>query len=885
MAGVALVAHQSNGIHPQDPSSSSSSLLHIAQYEKILSLRDELVAGRHPRLKLQDTFTLNEAPNGFYQSAPTNTPQLPEKIAPHASAVSLNHNIPHNSLTAYPAPTQSQLPKTAPTRQRFTAGTSSGLDPIFLEKSDVVIRAEIKLERERIEKALEEQHHTKKVGIRQKVSEQDALPDFDVTEVFFQAQDVVKPAAARETNLTDGNDSSADSVDNNSYYSSLNDSTTAETDDRSRMAGTKPCRYYFNGNCKKGDACTFSHDQAFKQKLQGAAPLTVDVDNHDSDAYPRHERAPYGSYKKSSRQVKANLQLDTREPGELIEDPPYSPADIPTQAEKLRPYQADSSREHYQNPPRGGIEESSRSLRQSSPKGRYNNFSGKRGGRHSPSHEGTVVRNHITSPVAPQPARVSPLAVSKVPQVERIRHGDNGESHSRNSRRPASGRQTPVSAQPINSKKRRREIGSGDLTRNVAPRRQAESPAPYIKSEPMSPQPFNSNPPRAQAESRVHLDLEAPPYRQGERIVYQPVRVDRSYVEGSDLRRVSSPSVRRVFSGSDSQYEIRGEPALRRVVSTRHIGRPGSPQQDLYYNSPVQPSPTIRAIPQYVQSEIESPSFYRSSVHPQSATYARSERQPSPDTKELRTVPYSPIEQERESGMMGPPQRRIVMDKYGNRYYEGPIPPERRPSVVPESRYANDFATPIQHPGSRASVRPETARVLPDGRYVQRIASPEPSPRYIEYHAPPPRQHEIITRQPIYDQDDGYRSRNEVVRLVQYPQGSVVEERYEPAPRTRMQSVRPMEIQYEVPPERQRYSTAAPESHRLVDLRRETRPPPPQYIREVSVRGDDRYSQPEYIEAKPRYQYVEAPRSGGPVSRDMDLDEDRDVDRRPLQRL
>ena len=59
---------------------------------------------------------------------------------------------------------------------------SSALDPIYLVESDDLIQAKMKLERQRPERALEEQVQQRRLGTRQRNSDQQALPDFDVNE-------------------------------------------------------------------------------------------------------------------------------------------------------------------------------------------------------------------------------------------------------------------------------------------------------------------------------------------------------------------------------------------------------------------------------------------------------------------------------------------------------------------------------------------------------------------------------------------------------------------------------------------------------------------------------------------------------------------------------
>ena len=912
---------QTNGVEK-----SSSELPEVVELQKILELHDAIFAGTHPRLKLSSKaaskVTAQELPY-----PPKSTAQLTNGVA------TTSHPVPPREST-YNKSTSSSNPSTNLLSVKTSnAGQhppppikSSGLDPIFLEKSEDLIRAEMRLERQRIERTLEEQVQQKKLGSRQRISDQEALPDFDVSEVLFQAQELVKPIAAVENNGANGTASSSDSIDDNTFYSSqINESTTDEADDRPKRRKNRPCKYFFGGGCKKGDRCNQSHDPAFRQKLQGDPLLTMDIDspNYSRDPDPRAKRravaeSGHDKNRRSSFELERGLENEnqmygsgpgqsptfsrdrpyhhSRDSGEVTEEPTYVPDQIQDNRpdhQSLRNRQEDVLLER---------EYSQQAL--GSPNDRFHpGAASKRNGRASPaSRDVRIVRNHITSPVAPQPARVSPLAVAKVPRIDQLRRGEQESYSPYSPRLPGSGQQSPVIvSQPSYSRKRRREMDLADNARNVTARRDLDSPAPYIKDEPISPPPFSHYPrhqdSRNEQVSRQPLVIESTPPHLRERVVYQRRHLDPSLVRVSDTQRALTPVVRRVVSRAGHHYEVQDEPEVRQVFSARRPRRVISPQQDLGHYSAPHTQPVRAASHSYVvQPEIDNYHLYRASVQPRAVTYSRiSPPRKSSLSPEIRTVQYLPPE--REPAPMGPPLRRIVVDQHGNRFYEAPLAAEVRSSVVPASHYVNEPVNQFERPAPRrASVHPQLAKPYDDGAHIRTIQSPAPtSPRYVEYYHPPAEQVPTATRQRVHEpREDVLRDRHGEVRVTHYPTERLPK-RYEEiaGPRegiTRMHSVRPSGVQYEVAREHiPRVQTVQPEHERIIDLstRREMRPP---VVRQVSVRAADRYERPSaYVTAeRPRYQYISDGRetsfAGGEVQEDVVTESPRSAGRRPLHR-
>lgn len=845
------------------------------QYEKILRLRDDIFADKHPKLKPLKQVTPVSKPSVPTPSLVNGVP----KPAPKVSTPAQNGG-PRACASQGVAP----APKSSAVRFKQNAVSgSSGIDPIFLKKSDVLVRAEIQQKRQRVERALDEQLIQKRAHARQNVLDEYALPDFNVTEVMKIAQEIVKPVKALARDTADPIALSSDSFDENTFYSSQMDSLSE---------GTNP-------PAKKPTEA---------EGQEGMSPQPMDIDSGDADepasslsqkqtseihfekdTVPRGPMSQQEHIARLEEEIRRLKRHDPRktppmaQENEIPDEPPYSPPDVrasPPVQPNTNPTNASiAQHSQRQTQPR-------RSSKALEPQARE--FLRHAEAAASPvSNDVRIVRNHITSPLAPQPARVSPLAVAKEPPLSQA------QSNRQQNRDPAGleaggSRGSPNQpVQSIGSRKRRRGTDSGEAGRNVAARRGAVSPEVRIKPEPISPQPHPAalgawRPPRREEVHRpVVVDAASPRQVPVERIVQQPQRSElQGPIYAIDQGRPLTPNGRPITPNgySSGRYvEVREDPDLRRIVSARKVRAPMSPGAQYFgaYPHSVRaasqvflPQPTHDTRPNRASSQM-----YVSQANQDLGRQQQAPIQPLPLSAYAPQSP-SPLPHHIQrpspghgSIAMAPPPRRIVVDQYGNRFVEAPAPAlsERHVSAVPAARsseYEPRYEQPLRAPSIR---HPSMDVVYGDPRYVQRPSSPT-SPRYVDY---PPQALPGRAGSMVYLDNDRHHERpaprrtdSGMVHYIDYPPTARLEEVSRPREVVRMSSVRPVGNPYEVPRDQMsRIPSVRPEQARIVSLSGR-RDDVSQDSRQTSVRPEAIYTRPSVsaMEERPQYQYVPEPR-------------------------
>ncbi|KAL4791516.1 hypothetical protein BDV19DRAFT_292645 [Aspergillus venezuelensis] len=716
----------------------------IQEYEKILKISEDIFSGTHPRLKVPQQFVRKVASRNPTASAPLQNKTDKNAGSPREAPA------PQIAPIAKPLSSHStDAPNGSTTAPCINPKPASEIDPIFLEKSEDLVRAEIQLQRQRVEREIREQVELKRQETKQKVSIQDATPDFDVSEVLNRAFELVKPSPPPEAPAPAA---PSDSFDENSFYSSRAPDSPQHGDHR------KPSLASSSTHGEHGAAATGERYSDELHRLEALNRTESDQSMQDTYSNADH-RTPHQRQPQHHEDPSAYGSQHYRQRADPMEEPEYSPPApgvAPMElADSYGPPQAIPSA------PRNRVYE---------PRERY--------ARISPADGVRVIRNHITSPAAPQPSRVSPLAIAKVPSVNQL-HGSRSEYDPERRGSPE------VPPQLLMSRKRRRLHDDRDRSRPPVYRAQgASSTKPFIKEEPVSPPPFADTPPmyrpRPPQEGPVYIDVPSPRYTPVSERREPPMRTSVYGLEPYETH--GDPGIQRTVSRLGVQRPMRDDQDLRRVVSLHQARKPEYAREYAEQQSP-QP---IRNGPYTIVERPPQQDGVRYYEEPPPRRYA------SPMPPHLTETYYNDYVVEQ-------PPRRIVIDEHGNQYYETLPAPRVQAMPPPASRIPRTDAHEGPSPMRQASVRAASVFEDPYGgrRYVHEL----PPQGAYRYARPAPTERRPYA--PAYESREPH-PRSSSVQVHDYAprQSHYAEEAELPRERiVRIPSVRPPTTRYQEPRE------------------------------------------------------------------------------------
>jgi hypothetical protein len=393
-------------------------------YEKLLALKDQVLAGRHPRLKLTPAQVAVLRARG--ESAVT--PSTQRNARPDHPSLGDTYRNPQDSSLVDLAHVTSSSPHPLPTpnpQHRLRLAPSSVINPILLEKSPILLQAEEDLRRQR-EQLVAHRESQRQIDPESQRQNEYAIKRHNLEKILSQQVDTVRndlgvpwngfdlekvqrdvaPVSGFASPTPPAPSPSNVSFDENSYYSSKANSWSNEH--------SEP----LDGQ-NDPDAMLVSDDEDLYEPPpqvsapSGPSPATV----------PSQHLTLVPSLHEQSSQQEWEPQWDDDEDEEEDYEPP-APYAFNDNAQSSNfmpaPQQSSFSNPHYlSHLPRT-----------------TNNARSHHGGPtiienriRSPV---SIVVNHIESPAAPQPSRISPLALGNAVQP--------GPPPFNGQRRPASGR-------------------------------------------------------------------------------------------------------------------------------------------------------------------------------------------------------------------------------------------------------------------------------------------------------------------------------------------------------------------------------------------------------------------------------------------------------------
>ncbi|KAL6698335.1 hypothetical protein J3F84DRAFT_269165 [Trichoderma pleuroticola] len=630
----------------------------IKEYEKIVRFRDAILAGTHPTIKLPPGLTALSQPTINYAKAPSQPGKVdarPGSLQQSARKIqSQNPTLLQPVANARATAIDPQRPKPFPTK-------TTAINPILLEKSDELVRAEIQLQRQRIERSLRDEIEQRRVS---KQVQAEPVNEFDLSDVLAKALTIVQATTipfAANGGLIANHEAASDSFDDDTFYSSKHDTPESNltsrvrhsTDDAMLIDGRRPSQSSLHQSTHHGNDTAASTNSC-----HAAAPPPQP---------PSQTHAPMANVV-ASRPEKVRVPgLHTLANGG---NAPVTQGPAPTQPDRAlqTASQGSENDESQYNP--------NQPLLPRPP----------------------VIRNHDLIPVAPQPAKIAPLTVVNV-QTPVVDDSPMTESFGTSAQVPAlRNASLPAVASSDSSSQggRDTERRRGKKKRKADRQAPEAEAGPRIKVEPRSPSPLTApaytRPSKRPRQSQGHANesgqtelryAQPPPNASYEQPLprFRGEQAPMAYQEPGPAPYLAQPA---------SSSSIRGEPvgelnrngdffSGHRRLSGESYARPLPPGES-YVRHP-QPQPRDMVSYHHPPSrEMHGPT-----AAPQVVAYG-SFQEPMRVYREPIDGPRASVRPEGESFIIPPrPPTRVMVDSYGREFVE-PVIHSGRQSVAPLPR-------------------------------------------------------------------------------------------------------------------------------------------------------------------------------------------------------
>ncbi|CAN8102349.1 unnamed protein product [Discula destructiva] len=769
----------------------------VEECQRILQFQDRVLAGSHPRIKVpahviapkQSSDTRGQAsvsttaPLGQTVSAlgklPPKGPRLSRANATmptngNGSQVAANlrsfganaaHSAPAKHTTATQPPSLESLlgPGSTvngiPTGPKADAGklpsdSSAGaqFDPVLLTKSEGLIKAEFRAKRKRLEDALEEQLRQHRAATKA-ANTIEAPVDFDLAAVLMKALQLAQSSALPQTdaNLA-ANHSGSESDSNATFYSSQHDTPESHLDQRIPGSDEAAAAQEREDSSYEPPMVMDASSIPTQAPLVTMPPSTATTNPFATAHPPLSQQLSSNPFAQPPASFANSRTHDNHPTHTSLQrgDNAFGGSNAEQEANGV-PMEIISSQESGEGRSSGdsglvaGVQASTQSRLESATRQMIEQAFGR--------HHSPILRAHNLSPIAPQPAHVSPLATSRQPplpqqdappaqatsaQIAALRADhSNGSS-------PDSSPQGKAGKRGKKNKKRKADRMAAN-----------NASTPYIKPEPRSPSPMTAPQYPRHANKRMRSaqhqrQEQSPDEPRFEEVVesahpssYPPrfYRDDRGPAYGNPAVAPAQHDTRAVIIPESPRYERGGYHDEFRPVETVRYVRRASPGAQPYPYPPAE----VRTYRSVSRAAIDRPYPYHDLRDP-----PRTVVRPAADRERSR----SPVLiEERAPSAMGPPQlpaSRVVIDEFGREYIE---PPSRQEPVVIRRSFA---PRPVY--GDREEVY-DPSRAT--SRVIRRSVAPASfhgEPEIIYERPPPARAASVIPGPGRYDEEVVYRT-------------------------------------------------------------------------------------------------------------------------------
>ncbi|XXG99190.1 suppressor of deletion of TFIIS [Hypoxylon texense] len=735
-----VAANYQPGLPGQNGILTAADLDEIREYQKVIQFRDTIVSGKHPRIKVSKPITVNPQQSDSLATervAPSSTSTSSHALqyAPNLNTLQMDNMQSFKANSQQPAVVVTTTGSTGPTlaAPSFSRPVGSGktdANHVSHDSPQSSYKAQLQRRRQILEEEIKDQNGK---ASPKNPQHSDHILGYDLSDILAKALTLVQATFPQpplnSSNGTNASDS-GDSFDNNTFYtSSLNTPDTRpsprvqntasqdiQVQDATASLHQRPAPAYTpqqNNSLQPRPVPTLSYQTDLSRSAQ---PIQVTSSSQQAQLNignlpaPIHDHTVYPS--KASRE--GDLMTQSRQIREAEAQVISSDSAAPSRSDNSGNTDSDQPADYSRFQAQHHLLPSAQFRQRGSP----------------------LVRAHDLSPLAPQPAHVSPLATARHPPMPdpevSILPGAPAQVTALRQERtviisPESSPQGDKGGKKKNKKnknKRKAETRAPDIPGS-----------PEIKPEPRSPSPLTA-PQFTRPQKRLRSAT-----RPEQELAYDEPRIDRPV---SVLHREQYPAAHVQAERPSYGLEVIDDP----YTQVRQSVAPASQRLDRAIYEERRPD---GAAIQYVR-RVQSPYSYTApygavetrplraasySVNPQYRevpTYQRDGRmsaRPYVDRARSR----SPVVIERRSPVMAPPApppARIIVDQYGREYIDPPRPSTvARQSVVPAPRPSEREIVYERVPVPMRAPSRLPAETFEEDGIVYRRASPTYAPRRV----------------------------------------------------------------------------------------------------------------------------------------------------------